>query len=217
MILSLGEVISLATRFAGRSDMSASEVSQLANLALNEIATRLYHKPNEVVALSNLTGTGDERRVAVPNDFDYMLAVKHYSTSTNTLGVNVLGPERDLDVVGTSLLDSFSSTSGTPERITVYGGYIEIDPIPDSRASLVMRYIAKQPTLVVSTETPYLDERWHKAWIDKTEELVHRARGNYAGAQEAERRYVNYMVSTPNDRQQDQMSRKGMSLWLRKS
>jgi hypothetical protein len=146
-----------------------------------------------------------------------MLAVKHYSTSTNTLGVNVLGPERDLDVVGTSLLDSFSSTSGTPERITVYGGYIEIDPIPDSRASLVMRYIAKQPTLVVSTETPYLDERWHKAWIDKTEELVHRARGNYAGAQEAERRYVNYMVSTPNDRQQDQMSRKGMSLWLRKS
>jgi hypothetical protein len=216
MILSLGDVISLATRFAARSDFSASEVSQLANLALSEVATRVYHKPNEVQAFSNLTGGGDERRVAVPNDFDYLLAIKHYSTSTNTLGVNVLGDEIELDIVGPTLLDSFTSSEGVPVRCSVYGGFIELDPIPDSRASLVMRYVAKQPTLVVSTETPYLDERWHPAWVNKTEELVHRARGNSQGASEAERRYVNYMVSTPNDRQQDQMSKKGQGLWVRK-
>jgi hypothetical protein len=217
MQLTLGDVISLATRFAGRSDFSISEVSQLANLALTEIATRTYHKPNEVLAFSNLTGTGDERRVALPTDFHYPLGVKHYSTSTNTAGVNVLGAETDLDVVGTTLLDSFSSASGAPVRCTVYGGFLELDPIPDSRGSLVLRYIAKQPPLVVSTSTPFLDERWHPAWVDKTEELVHRARGNALGAQEAERRYVNYMVSTPNDRQQDQMSKKGLGLWVRRS
>jgi hypothetical protein len=217
MMLTLGDVISLATKFAGRSDFSASEVSQLANLALGEVATRIYHKPNEVLAFSNLTGGGDERRVALPTDFDYPLAVKHYSTSTNTLGVNVLGYGQDLDVVSTTLLDSFSSTSGTPVRCTVYGAFLELDPIPASRGSLVLRYIAKQPTLVVSTATPYLDERWHPGWLNKTEELVHRARGNMAGAQEAERRYVNYMTSTPNDRQQDQMSKKGLSLWVRRS
>jgi hypothetical protein len=217
MQLTLADVISLATRFAGRSDFSVSEVSQLANLALAEIVTRTYHKPNEVVATSNLTGGGNERRVQLPTDFDYPLAIKHYSTSTDSAGVNVLGAETDLDVVSTTLLDSFSSASGAPVRCTVYGGFLELDPIPDSRASLVLRYIAKQPVLVTSTSTPYLDERWHPAWVDKTEELVHRARGNALGAQEAERRYVNYMVSTPNDRQQDQMSKKGLGLWVRRS
>lgn len=216
MILTLGDVISLSTKFAGRSDFSTSEVSLLANLALSEVATRTYHKPNEVLAYSNLTGGGDERRIALPTDFDYPLAIKHYSTSTNSAGVNVLGEELDLDVVSTTLIDSFSSTTGLPVRCSVFGVFLELDPIPGSRASLVLRYIAKQPTLIVSSSTPYLDEKWHPGWLNKTEELVHRARGNMAGAQEAERRYVNYMASTPNDRQQDQMSKKGLGLWARK-
>src|SRR3954468_6721040 len=120
MIGNLGQAISTATGFAGRSDVLTSEGSYYANLALYEVATRVYHKPYEVVALSNLTGGGNERRIAVPTDFDYLLAVKHYSTSTNTLGVNVLDDERDLDVVQPTLLDSFSSTSGIPERVTVF-------------------------------------------------------------------------------------------------
>ena len=216
MLLTLGDVISTVTKFAGRSDFSASEVSFYANLALTEVSNRLHHKPKETVAFSNVTGDGDERTIRLPSDFDTMLGLKWYSTSTNTLGVNVLGAEVDLPIVDTSLIDSYSSTSGTPARYAVYGGNLEIDPIPASRGSLVMRYAAKQPTLTLSTETPMLDERWHPGWLYKTEALVHRARGNYAGADRANMDYVNYMISTPNDRQQEQAARHGLNLQVKR-
>lgn len=217
MLLTLGDVISLVTKFAARSDFSASEVSQLANLALTEVSNRLHHKPKETTAVSNVTGTGNERTVLLPTDFDTVIALKWYSTSTDSAGVNVLGDALDLTIVDTTLIDSYSSTSGTPARYAVYGGNLEIDPIPDSRGSFVMRYAAKQPTLTLSTATPTLDERWHPGWLYKTEALVHRARGNYAGADRANMDYVNYMASTPNDRQQEQAAKKGLGLSVRKS
>ena len=217
MLLTLGDVISLVTKFAARSDFSASEVSQLANLALTEVSNRLHHKPKETTAVSNVTGTGNERTVLLPTDFDTVIALKWYSTSTDSAGVNVLGDALDLTIVDTTLIDSYSSTSGTPARFAVYGGNLEIDPIPDSRGSFVMRYAAKQPTLTLSTSTPTLDERWHPGWLYKTEALVHRARGNYAGADRANMDYVNYMASTPNDRQQEQAAKKGLGLSVRKS
>lgn len=218
MKLSLGDVVSLATRFASRSDFSTSEVSLLANMALTEVQNRLYHTPKEAYAFSNLTGAGNERRVAVPTDFDGVIGIKFYSTSTNTAGVNVLGDEVDLAIVDSTLLDSFSSTTATaPERYSLYGGFIELDPIPGSRGSLVMRYLAKQETLVQLTETPALDERWHQGWLWKTTELVNLARGNATSAADAERRYVNYMLATPGDRATGQMAKKGLGLWVRKS
>lgn len=224
MQLALGDVISKATTLAGRSDFSSSEVSFWANLALTEVTNRVYHRPKEANAVSNVTGSGDERRIAVPNDFDGIIAIKYYSTSTDPdTGANLLGTaskkglEIDLDLVDVTLLDSFSSVSGTPVRFTIYAGNVELDPIPDSRGSFVMRYLAKQETLVLSTSTPDLDERWHPGWLNKTEEYVHRARGNHAAASEAERRYVNFMISTPNDRSMTQSAKKGMGLWVRKA
>ena len=88
---------------------------------------------------------------------------------------------------------------------------------PDSRGSFVLRYLAKQATLVLSTETPDLDERWHPGWLNKTEELIHRMRGNAVGAADAERRYVNFMLSTPNDRNQDQLNKRGLGLTVRRT
>lgn len=218
MQLTLGDVISLVTRLAGRSDFSASEVSQWANMALTEVSSRLHYKPKEALALSNVTGDGDERRIQVPSDFDYSVGLKFYSSSTDAdTGANVLGDAFDLDIADTTVIDSFSSTSGTPMRYAIYAGYIELDPIPDSRGSLILRYAAKQPELITSAQTPALDERWHQAWLWKTTELTCLARSDRASAQEFERKYVNYMVSTPNDRQQEQMAKKGQSLWVRKA
>lgn len=218
MILTLGDVVSLATQFAGRSDVVTSDASLFANMALTELQNRLEYKAKEAYAFSNITGTGNERRVAVPSDFDAPLGVKFYSTSTNSSGVNVLGDELDLPIVTPTLLDSFSSTTATmPARYTVYGGFIELDPIPASRGSLVMRYLAKQETLVQLTEAPTLDERWHQGWLWKTTELVCLARGNAEGAADAERRYVNYMTATPGDRQQMQQAKYGLGLWVRRS
>lgn len=224
MLLTLGDVCSLATMFAGRSDFSTSEVSRLANLALTEIQSRLHYKPKEAKAVSNVTGTGSEREIALPADYDGILSLKYYSSSTDSdTGDNLLGVsssqgiEVDLDIVGTTFLDSFSSTSGTPARACVFGNSIEIDPIPDSRGSFIMRYMAKQETLVLSTTTPDLDERWHPGWLWKTAELVCLSRSDKQNAADAERRYVNYMLSTPNDRSTDQMAKKGLGLWVRRS
>lgn len=217
MLLTLGEVISLATQFAARSDFSASEVSRLANLALTEVSNRLHHKPKETTAISNVTGTGNERSIVLPTDFDQVVAVKWYSTSTDSSGANVLGSEIDLMIVDTTIIDSYSSTSGTPARYAVYGGNLELDPIPNSRGSVAMRYTAKQPTLLLSSATPYLDERWIPGWLYKTEALVHRARGNYGGADRANADYVNYMLSTPNDRTQEQAAKRGLGMSVRKS
>ena len=217
MILSLGDVMSLATTFAGRSDFSASEVSRLANIALTEVSNRLDHNPKEALAVSNVTGTGDERLIALPSDFDGVVALKYYSTSTDAdTGDNVLGDAVDLAIVDTTVLDSYSSDSGTPQRFAVYGNNIEIDPIPDSRGSFILRYVAKQATLVLSTSTPDLDERWHPGWLYKTEALVRRSRGDLQGEALADQKYVNYMISTPNDRSMKQMAKKGLGLWVRK-
>ena len=217
MILSLGDVMSLATTFAGRSDFSTSEVSRLANIALTEVSNRLHHKPKEALAVSNVTGTGDERLISLPSDFDGVVALKYYSTSTDAdTGSNVLGDAVDLTIVDTTVLDSYSSDSGTPQRYAVYGGNIEIDPIPDSRGSFILRYVAKQATLVLSTSTPDLDERWHPGWLYKTEALVRRSRGDMQGEALADQKYVNYMISTPNDRSLEQMAKKGLGLWVRK-
>ena len=218
MQLTLGNVMSYATLFAGRADITTSEASFAANLALTEVANRVHHRPKEATALSNVTGGGDERRILLPADFDGIVALKFYSTSTDAdSGENILGEEIDLPIVDTTLLDSFSSTTGTPARYCLYAGNIEVDPIPDSRGSFIMRYMAKQVTLVLSTETPALDERWHPGWLNKTEEVIHRMRGNMSAAAEAERRYINYMLSTPNDRSMEQMAKHGLGLSLRRS
>lgn len=217
MILSLGDTMSLATTFAARHDMAASEVSRLANIALTEVNNRLHHKPKEAKALSNITGTGNEREIELPSDFDGVVALKWYSTSTDPdTGENILGDEVDLDIVDTTVLDSRSSTSGTPARFAIYGNRFEVDPIPDSRGSLVLRYLAKQETLVLSTSTPDLDERWHQGWLWKTAELVALSRSDRQTAADFERRYVNYMIATPNDRSLEQSAKKGLGLWVRK-
>ena len=117
MILSLGDVMSMATVFSGRSDFALSEISRLANLALTEVSNRLHHKSKEALAVSNVTGTGNEREYALPSDFDGVVGLKWYSTSTDAdTGENILGREVDLPIVDTTILDSYSSTSGEPAR-----------------------------------------------------------------------------------------------------
>jgi hypothetical protein len=218
MYLSLGDVISLSTTFAARSDFATSEASKLANIALTEVNNRLHHKPKEAKALSNITGTGSEREIGLPDDFDGVVALKWYSTSTDAdTGDNILGDERDLVIVDTVVLDSKSSISGLPERYALYGNTIELDPIPDSRGSLELRYVAKQQTLVLSSETPDLDERWHPGWMYLTTAHVARARSDKQTASEYDRTYINYMVATPNDRTVEQMAKHGLGLWVRKS
>jgi hypothetical protein len=218
MLLTLGNTMSLATTFAARQDMAASEVSLLANLALSEVQNRINYNSKEAKAVSSVTGGGDERELELPTDFDGSVSLTFYSTTTDPdSGANILGDKVHLAIVDTTIIDSRSSISGLPERYALYGNRIEIDPIPNSRGSFELRYLAKQETLVLSTSTPDLDERWHPGWMYLTAAHVARARSDKQTASEYDRMYVNYMVSTPNDRTVEQMDKQGLGLYVRKS
>lgn len=206
MILSLGDVISHGTALSGaRLDIPASEASFYANLALQEVATRQHYLGLEALAFSSVTS--GENRIGLPRDFDYMKTMRldYYSVSTTSVGGSVqslatIKFSSQLTLADPSVVDSAMTTVSIPQVYFTYGQWIELFPSPDSSYSLTMRYVAKQPTLVQSTDTPFLDERWGPAWQYKTAEYLSYARNNMELGLIWKQQYVDYMTSTPSDR-----------------
>lgn len=203
MILSLGNVLSYATTFAGGGiDWLASEVSFYANLAAQEIATQVWHQPLEALAYSSTTS--GENRVSLPTDFDSAIALSNLSTDGVTGG-------RLLRMETGDWIDSQSTVDNAePEVFALYSTWMELYPTPDSAYSLQLRYVARQPTLVESTSTPAFDQRWHPAWLHKTTELLCASRGNPEGEAVARNRYQSTMGSIKDDRTLRQQVRTGM-------
>lgn len=215
MIMNLGQVCSMSTTFAGgRNDFQLSEASLYANLALEQVveAAGTRHGPRESIAVSSTTSGGN--RVALPTDFAAPLSVTLYvgSSSTNTLSrVTSTVPLLQKD---TPFLDAQDNefVSGQPLYYAPYASWMELFPSPNSAYSLQLRYVARQPTLVLSTDTPALSAPWHQAWAYKTIALVEAARNNPEGEQIAEARFRSYVATIPTDLAQKQMDRRSMSL-----
>ena len=222
-ILNLGTIASAATTFAGgRLDYSLSEASQYVNLAYSEVATRINaHRPMEALAISSTTSGGN--RIAMPTDFDYSIAftlyVPSFSTTTSTGTWVVPLRLRDYRWIDAQPINGdnsvTNSTAGIPEAYVVAASWLELWPSPNSAYSLQLRYMSKIPTLVQSTDTPVLDERWHAAILYKTVELLEAARNNVEGEALARNRYLNYVSSTPNDFALRQKERTGNVLRLK--
>jgi hypothetical protein len=208
MILTLGHVVSHATSFCGRSDILTSQASFYANLALGEVSTRVHHKPKEAFAVSSTTS--GENRMALPPDFDYLLGAGPTLSTGSTAPILLMPAAEDE-------FDSLASTLGQPARYMVYGNELELSPTPDSGYSVQFRYAAKTAVLVESTETCLLDERWHPGWMWKATSLVCASKNNYEGMQLADQQYLNYMTSTPSDRQKTQSVKRGMNLRVQRS
>lgn len=204
MQLTLLDVISRATTLAGgRRDITASEVSFWANVALSEIYGQVWHTPLESLAYSSTTS--GENRISLPSDFDGMIALSNLSTDGVEGG-------RQLKFVAADWIDSQSTTDvGEPEVYATYASWLELWPSPDSSYSLQMRYWAKQPTITASTGTPAFDERWHPAWLYKTAELLEARSGNPEGEALARNRYISYMASQRDDKTMRQQA-KGIGL-----
>ena len=204
MILSLADCISKATTMAGgRQDWQPSEVSFYANMALQEVASRIRHKPLENLAYSSTTS--GENRIGLPSDFYAPLAISNLST------YGVVGG-RQLRWVDAQWMDSQNTLMGEPEAIAWYGTWLELWPSPDSSYSVGFRYLGRQRTLVASTDTPSLREEWHPGWLYKTASLLEASRSNPQGEAIAENRYLRYMTSTENDLALQQKSRTGMAM-----
>ena len=217
----------MATTFAGgRLDWQLSEASAYVNLAYAEVASRIGHRSKESVQVSSTTSGG--YRVAVPSDYDSLLAFTLYVPSTATITFDSVGvprtwttiPLQQVDVRSGDAaagspppLDAFSATAlpGVPDRYVPYANWLELVPSPNSAYSYALRYMAKNPTLVNSTDTPVLDERWHPAILYKSVELLEASRNNPEGEAIARNRYLNYVQGTPTDAALKQQDRTGMS------
>ena len=205
MILTLGDIISYATTLAGgRLDWSASECSFYANLAAQQVADQVWHQPLEALAYSSTTS--GENRVSLPSDFDSPIALSNLSTDGVTGG-------RQLRMETGDWIDSQSTVDNAePEVYALYSTWMELWPSPDSAYSLVLRYRARQGTLVASTATPSFDQRWHQGWLYKTAELLEASRGNPDGEAMNRNRYVTFMNSIKDDRTLRQQAKGGMRL-----
>lgn len=210
-IMNLGTLMSTATKFAGgRSDWDSSEASLYVNMACSEIKSRqgITHTPIEGIAISSTTS--GENRIAFPPDFDYPLGLSCFAgsastdTGSHTTSITILQP-RDA-----GWFDAQTLAIGVPENYVYYGTTIELYPSPNSAYSLQLRYATKLPTLVASTDTPLLDEKWHTAVLYKTVELLEASRNNVEGEAVARNRYLNYVTTTMSDAAAKQKDRKGM-------
>jgi len=211
MILSLGQVCSRATEMAGgRVDWSLSDASFYANLAGQEVSQFAGHLPKEAIAVSSTTS--GENRYALPADFDYPTALTLFQGSSATSGSRMTTsiPLQGRDA---NWADSRSiPDDGVPANYVFYSTFFELYPSPNSGYSLQLRYVQRQPTLIASTETLMLDDRWHPAWLYKTVELLEASRNNVEAEAMARNRYLSYVATIPSDRQLKQRDRTAMTL-----
>ena len=104
------------------------------------------------------------------------------------------------------------SPSGVPEFYVQYAQWFELWPSPNSAYSLQLRYATKPQTLVDSTQTLSLDERWQSAVLYKTIELLEGSRNNVEAEALARNRYLNFCAVTQTDKGMQQRDRNGMTL-----
>jgi hypothetical protein len=194
-----------------------SEASLYVNLAVSEVASRIGMQPLEAVAVSSTTS--GENKVALPPDFHQTIALTCYvgsnstdSTSNNTTTFALI--QRDSRFLDSQNVNGTGDgvTAGIPEYYQPFATWFELFPSPNSAYSLQLRYFAKPQTLVDSTDTPTLDERWMQGVLFRTVALLEGSRNNMEGEAVAQNRYLSYMQSTPTDRALKHLDRTGMTM-----
>ena len=212
MALSLGQLCSYASKMAGgRNDWDLSEASFWANQAYSTVFNRVGHTPLEALATSSTTS--GENRIQLPTDWNYGLAITLFqgSTSTDTTGGSNSTTIIRLKQQDAGWMDAQTiSPTGVPEAYIQYSTWVELWPSPNSAYSLQLRYATKPATMVASTDTVALDERWHAAVLYKTVELLEASRNNVEGEAIARNRYLNYVTTIPTDASLKQRDRSGM-------
>lgn len=206
MELSLAQICSTATALVkGRTDVPLSEASFWANIAYQEVATRIRYATDEAIAISSTTS--GENKIALPSNFAYPINVSNLSAT---------GQKPDLDQREAHTFDSRATALGTPEQYALYATWMELWPSPDSSYSVQLRYGTKMASLVTSTSTPAFDERWHFGVALLAASYVAAARDDGESEAQNKARYLSYMGSTPNDMALRQRDKLGMRVQVLK-
>lgn len=214
-ILTVSEIVSTASLMAkGRADITLSEATRYLNIAYSEMVSVVGHTPLEALALSSTTS--GEARYAKPTDFGSLQALTLYAGSSSTYTSSHYTSVIPLRQQDARWIDAQTLTNtespGIPSDYVEFATWIELYPSPNSAYSMQMRYNAKPSTLVNSSDTPALDERWQAGLIYKTAELMCASRNDVEGEAMARNRYVNFMNVTPTDKALKQKDRTNMGL-----
>ena len=203
MYITQAQCWSIATSMVrGRTDYSTSELSLYANLALQEMLSRMPHRPLEATAFYSISSgtTG----YSLPTDFESPLAFSHLSTDGSE------GRGRNFDQKDVVWMDSQSTAPGVPSVFAIYGESLILWPTPDSDRSAVLRYQTVSPTLVSSSSTAPMGERYSLPWALKTAELLAAARNELEAEAMCRNRYLSVMGSTPSDQAHRQRDKGNM-------
>jgi hypothetical protein len=206
MDLTLGQICSLATSLIqGRTDITLSTASLWANLAYQEVATRIQYATDEGIAISSTTS--GENRITLPADFGYPISVSNLSMTGDKATLR----KRDADT-----FDSQSTALACPEEYALYADWMELYPSPDSSYSVKLRYGKKMPVMVASTSTPAFDSRYHLPIVFRTAALLAATVDDLDREATNQARYLSTISSTPTDhalRQRDKQSMRVSMEW----
>lgn len=198
--LSLQDISSIATQFnQGRTDLSGSEVSRYANIAVGLVAAQDQYRSLE--STYNFSITSGVTTTALPSDF---YAVLSMSLSTGSS----LGWNQTLLPTSPEIITSYGTYQAIPRMYSLYGNSLLFGPPSDSTYSGSMRYQTAIPTLLAPTDVPALRAEYHYAVALKTAALVSASRNDYEQEAANEMRYTVYMSSLPNDRALQQRDKK---------
>lgn len=190
--LSLAQISSLATQWnQGRTDLTGSEVSLYANIALGIVANQEQYRSLD--STYNFSLTSGTSTVALPVDFLNVQSLS-LSSGTNYAWQQAMVPSTP------ELIDSFNTTRAVPRFYAVFGSKLLVGPASDSTYSGAMRYTTKVPAMVSSSDTPGIEDRYHYAVALKTAELVSASRNDSEQEALNHQRYLDYITSIPNDR-----------------
>jgi hypothetical protein len=212
---SLGEIMSMATQNAGRrSDISASIVSQRANVAYFMVAHDADHALTEKLAVSSTTS--GENRIDLPADFGDPISVSlRWSWSTASSAVSntkrlTVGSVSDFDASG-------FYPAGEPQQYAIYNNWLELYPSPNSAYSLDLRYRSVVTDMSNTTDVPSVSTNYRYAIVIKTTQLLHEYLGNWAGAAALNNQYIDFMARQKSDaaRRQSDENRMGVAVVTR--
>lgn len=206
----LGEIMSFATADIGRrADIPQSVASRCANQAYFEVAGSGEFALQERRAVSSTTS--GENAIDLPTDFAEPIAFwLEWSNSTSSSAVS---NRRVLERVTTSYIDGNNPNPvGVPTAYAFFNSYVELYPSPDSAYSLHARYRSQVTDMIATSDIPSIATSARYAIVLKTQEMLHRYVGNYAGAAALEQSYLNYMTRIKSDEYRRQMSESPMGL-----
>lgn len=194
----LNELISFSITQAGRrTDIPSSFVSHLVNEAYFEVALDAPPQESERIAVSSTTS--GEGKIDLPHDFVEPTSMSLIWRSGSTAASN-LSSHRTLARISVAEADARQPDAvGVPTEFAFYNSWIELYPSPNSSYSLQLRYKSMVTDLVEGDQTPSMSTPWRRAIQWKTVANIHRFVENYAAAQDADNKYLQFVSKLKTD------------------